>query len=712
MATLEKIRSKSVLLVVIIALALLAFILGDAITNGRNLFGNNTTVAKVGDEKIEYPEYQRKQQELSQQIEEGRRQNPQQYANFDSQVLAAQAIEQLIDERMVSNAVEATGIKTSPELLRFFMIENPQTMIPEMQQLLTSMQQSGVAVRTPEEAYMVIFQPQTYGLTERQVQPFQTAWLALENRYSQLIGQMIYMNLFNQTFKANNLDVAAMRRDYVASAGVKVAKKPYGELDEKTYPVSDDEIKKAYEAKKEAYAVDEETKEISFISVNVAPSGKDMEEASLLAATVVEELKGGNVSKETRKNGLDVQRHDMRLSDIRDYALKAFVETAPVDSVSVLQSNSRGFKIAKLNSRSNRVDSLEVSSISVLGNGDVVASVLQYANSGLPLDSINKQFPIDSVMYAAPQWVALYNADGTAPKNLGLQESVYDSLYNSNGSYMVIDQQEGAAVLAAVKQKSAPKTVVEYETVDYILHPSDATLADALQKLQKFVADNNTAAKFVENAQAAGYNAMDVTLTPSTPAVPMGFGRYFPDSRSLVHWVIMDGKDGEVSKIYQSKDPASPNLYVAAVLDTYKDYKPWNNKAVKEELTAQVRREKAGDAMVKQYSKGSVEAAAQAMQVEPVEIASLQSTKRDMTVTDAKVKGKIMGSKPSNKVMVVKGDDGVYAYVITSMVEEPVEMSDEQFANMFLQLHRVDQSAALRGNKKVENRIFKFEQAE
>ena len=700
------------MLVVIIAVALLAFILGDAITNGRNLFGNNTTVAKIGNEKIEIQDYQRKQQELSQQIEEARRQNPQQYANYDSQVLSQQAIQQLIDELLVKDAVDRVGIKSSPELLRFFMIENPNTMIPEMQSLLTTMNQNGLRVTSPQEAYQVLFQPQNYGLTERQVEPYQKVWIGIEARYGELIAQMVYMNLLNNTFKANDLDVAAMKRDYVASAKVKVAKKPYGELDEKTYPVSDEEIKNAYNKQKELYALDEKTKEISFISVNVAPSGKDMEEASLLAATVVKELKGSGVTKETRKNGLDIQRHDMRMDDVRDGMLKAFLQSAPIDSVSVLTSNAQGFRVAKINSRNQRVDSLELSSISVQGNKEMIQSVLAYANSGLSLDSINTRFSADSVAYQAPQWIALYNAEGNAPKFLGLQESVYDSLYNSNGSYMIIDQTEGMAVLATVNKKSSPKEIVEYETVDYVLHPSEATLADARQKLQKFITDNNTAEKFVKNAPAAGYNPMDLAITPSTPAIPMGYGRFYPDSRSLTRWVVMDGKDGEVSKIYQSKDAASPNLYVAAVLDTYEDYVPWDNKTVKEQLTAQVRREKAGDAMVKKYSKASVEEAAAAMQVEPVEIESLQSNKRDMTVTDSKVKGRIMGSKASNKVQVVKGDDGVYAYIITGMTEEPVQMPDEQFAQMFLQLHQVNPSAVLRGTKKVENNMYKFEQGE
>ena len=62
MATLEKIRSKSVFLIVIIGLALLAFIVGVALTNSRNIFGEHTTIAKVGSTKIDFTDYQRKRE--------------------------------------------------------------------------------------------------------------------------------------------------------------------------------------------------------------------------------------------------------------------------------------------------------------------------------------------------------------------------------------------------------------------------------------------------------------------------------------------------------------------------------------------------------------------------------------------------------------------------------------------------------------------------
>ena len=69
MATLEKIRSKSILLFTIIIVALLAFILGDFFTSGRSLFGNGTTVAKIGDHEIDVQLYQQRLNQVNQQLQ-------------------------------------------------------------------------------------------------------------------------------------------------------------------------------------------------------------------------------------------------------------------------------------------------------------------------------------------------------------------------------------------------------------------------------------------------------------------------------------------------------------------------------------------------------------------------------------------------------------------------------------------------------------------
>lgn len=708
MATLEKIRSKSVLLVVIIALALLAFILGDAITNGRNLFGNNTTVAKVGKEKIDIQEYQQQRQKIEEARKLGFYNDIQ-----DEQLVGHMALQELMSERMVKAAAEELGIKSSPELLRYYMIENPIP-TPEMASFMTNLQQMGLPVTSIDQAYTIIFQPQTVGLTERQVEPFQRAWIAMEAKYNDYIISKIYQDLLSNTNRANKLDIAAMRNDYAQAATVRVAKKALGEIDEKAYSVSDDELKKAYEERKEVFKLDETTKEISFITVDVLPSANDKEAAKQLANKVITELRTpAGLTKETQKNGLDVQEHETSIAAITNGSLKIFLQNAPVDSVAMLSNNDNGFNAVKLLDREVKVDSLQISVIQVMDNGNLVARVTEYANSGLPLDSINTVFG-DSVMYNKPEWRELYPANGMTMKNLGLEEEVYETLFNSNGQYVELMKEQGVALLGTVAEKSSPKEIVKYETVDYTLHPSEGTIADAREKLQKFLTANNTAEKFEKNAKSAGYTAEEMAISPSLPAIPQNYMGFYPDSRSLVRWIVVDGKDGEVSKIYQTRDLANPRLYAAAIVKTYKDYMPWDSRTAKKMLSEQVRRQKAGESMVKQYSKGSVDEAAEAMGEIAMNIPAIKAGNTGGVVTDAKVRGRIMGSKASDKVQVVNGDDGVYAYVITEVRQDeiPENMTDEQFEQIFLGKHQFDPFNALRGKKKVEINIYKFEQGE
>ena len=67
MAALEKIRKRAVLLTVVIGVALLAFILGDLINSGQAFFGDGNTIVKVGDEKIDAMEFQKRYEEISAQ---------------------------------------------------------------------------------------------------------------------------------------------------------------------------------------------------------------------------------------------------------------------------------------------------------------------------------------------------------------------------------------------------------------------------------------------------------------------------------------------------------------------------------------------------------------------------------------------------------------------------------------------------------------------
>lgn len=707
MATLEKIRSKSVLLIVIIGLALLAFIVGDALTNSRNLFGNGTTVAKVGSEKIDYTEYSAKREELNNRLEEARKQNPQQVANFDSQQLAQMAIDQLIDEKLLDAAVDELGIRVTGDQLRFYMLDNPVSEM--MQDLLRSMQQNGMNIQTPQQAFEVIFNPKRNGLTDANVEPYQRLWLAVEQDTKKQVARNTYARILQSSIKANDLDKKAMYNDFVATKQLSLAYVPYGNLDEKKYPVSDAEMKALYDKEKNRFKVNEPTKSVSFIAVTVTPSDADRKKSQELSQQVLREMRdsAAQLSKDLKKEGINVNHREVRGIDLYG-ATKDYVARAPKDSVSIISENIQGFTAIRMGKRSTMVDSIQINIVQVAGD-KLPSRVLAALNGGLAVDSIATKFPADSVASQKEQWLQLFTAAG---RTQAIEDSQLDSLINAGGKYITLMSQPQGAVIAQLVKKSNPKEIYEFDEITYELKPSTKTVNDAREKLEKFISANNTPEKFTANASKSGYTAMPCELTQSSPAMP-SMGGLYPDSRQVVRWVMIDGSAGEVSHIYESKDAKNPMFYAVAIEAEYDDFTPLSNKKVKDYITDKVRRSKAGDEMVKKFTAAgtTIEQIAAAMNVEPQEVEDFRFG-RNARVRDAGVTGKIAGTKAGTKVIVVKGDDGVYAYRVNGDKTEQFEYNDANYKQQFMRGLGLDLRQMLRGGKKIENNAYKFEAGE
>ncbi len=707
MATLEKIRSKSVLLIVVIGVALLAFIVGDALTNSRNLFGDHTTVAKIGDKKIDYTDYIQRREELNNRLEQARKQNPAQYANYDTQLMSQLALDELVAERLLDQAADNAGIETSGEQLRFFVMDNPIN--PRIQELIQQLNASGLSVSTPQQAYEVIFNPKRNGFTDAQMAPFQRAWVAMESETKQMIKRQQYQRLLYGTVKANDLDKKALYNDYVSTSNVNMAFHPYGQLDAEKYKVSDADIKAAYDSDKSIFKVNEPTKDVMFIAVNIVPSTADRENARMLAVSTMESLRdsAGQVGKDLKKEGVAVTRRQLRASDLPLGAVREYVLSASADSAKIVSENIKGFTIVKMGRRTQAMDSIQLNIVQVAGD-KLPSKVLASLNSGLPADSVSKKFGADSVMAQPAQWIPLFTAQGPTR---AIEPAQLDSLVNAGGKYITLMSSPQGSVLASVAKRNAPVDIYEYDEVTYELKPSVKTVNGEREKLEKFLDQNQDLKSFAANAAKAGYTIQDFSLSESSPAVPRmaGLNSYYPDSRQVVRWVMIDGNPGEVSHIYESKDAMTPALYAAAVVSKYDDYVPLTNKDVKTFATDKARRDKAGEEMIKQYQPkaGSMAGVAQAMAVESTNNPTFRFGYNPQ-VADAKVLGRIAGSKPG-KVVLVKGDNGVYAYQVASQGKEEFPFNDQQYEQQYFQLVNPNMGGMLKGAREYVNNIYKFE---
>ena len=632
MATLEKIRSKSVFLIVVIGIALLAVIVGDAITNGRSLFGSGSTIASLGDAKVDISEYQS-------------RLNMYQEANPDADVqeLSQATIDALINEKLLDAAAKKLGVEVSDEQTTYYIMEQP------LQPMQLFMNTYGRAVQqmypnaqlTPTLMYNIIFTPEKYGLSADQTEGLKQAWIAMEKETKAAAARNIYMQLLYATIQPNDLDKKALFAQNTDSYTVDVARKAFGELDKKKYPVSDADIKAEYDKNKNMFMVKELTKTVGFIAYSVKPSDADIKLAKELQAAALKSVKAGQpLAKDLQKQGVRFDTRTATTANAGDYQLSSFLKGAPVDSVALFDRGG-SFRIVKLVGNSAANDSLEVAFVQVMK--DQVAAVTADIKAGMALDSLSGKYSADQVGVSPAQWVSIQNEQ--ARQQLGSVSSTFVAALDTVGAGAILTAQETpeGSVLAYVKNAKPKVSVYTYEDTYYDLYPSDETIDAATEALSKYAASHNTPAKFAEGAQKAGYMHQSVPVSASLPAFSAGMnpmnGRasYYPKSREVVQWVMTEGEPGMASPVFSNEDMQQPVLYIALVEDEYDDYAPYTDSLVKESLEAKVRASKAGDAMVKQYSgKGNIQATAQAMGV-PVVTDSQVRFQGSMNVPDAAV---------------------------------------------------------------------------
>ena len=228
MATLEKIRSKSVLLLVIVGAALLAFIIGDFFTSGRTLFGTGTTIAKVDGNKIDIQEFQRRVQEASQQAQA-------QNQRMDNAVLQQQVLNSMIAEKLFENEINDLSLTVTDQ-------ELTEMMVGKNSQYVDRMVQQQLGVPDAKTAHDMAFNPTKYGMQQAQAQQLQAYWLDLEKSVERMILQQKFQNLFAGTLVANELDAKALYDDNASTSHVVYAKQDYSTLKDEDFEASEIDI--------------------------------------------------------------------------------------------------------------------------------------------------------------------------------------------------------------------------------------------------------------------------------------------------------------------------------------------------------------------------------------------------------------------------------------------------------------------------------------
>ena len=689
MAVLEKIRSKSVFLLVVIGVALLAFIIGDFLNSGRSFFGAGTTVAKVDGTKISITDFQRRYEQYNQQLQASNQ-------KVDGAVVQNQVLQDMVTEQLLEEEAEALGIDVTDAEITEAM--TGQGAVPAVVQMARQL-----GLESPAQLHDLVFNPGKYGAQDADVAQVRAQWLEMEkNVTNQLKYQKIGV-LLSGAIQANDLDKEAIAADMSTASTVDLVNVPYSSLDNKDFPVSDEELQARYEKEKSQFKTEDEIRKIHYIAVNIVPSQDDLAKAQKLFNSVDSTLRVTTGVESVRNiSELTINQRTVRSNDV-DAATREFIASAAEGAVSAPRFRSDEHSLVKLLSKKMDVDSVNVDMLQVQGAKKVQDSVLNLLNSGKPFAEV-----ADNKVAGGQQnmWMNLMQM-GVDSKSVEAKKK----LLAAGSEYFVIDSNDNAALIYRVNEKKAPKQMYEIAEVSYKVFPSDETIDNLRAGLQKYISANNTAKLFADNAIASGYQALEAEVTAETPQI-----NGIESTRKEVQWAF-GAEKGSVSSIY---DKEGNDKMIAVALDDIipAGYMPLSDSGVRSVIETKVRNDKKGEKLLADYKGKASDLAgyAKLMNV-PVDTAVTITFSQDFIPVLRNMESKLTAEAPYAKQGSlngpVKGDQGVFVYKVVKNEKSSTQMTPEQLAqrySMSMGSAAVSRMAVeiLKENKDIVNNLIDF----
>ncbi|WP_418800864.1 peptidylprolyl isomerase [Porphyromonas sp.] len=554
MATLQKIRNRAGLLIIVVGVALLAFIIGDGLRSGSSLLQDNKMVAlKIDGKKVKYDEYQ---QLLTERTEPYERQRQGKLTDQDRVQISNQLAQELIADYVLEQEAKAIGLRVTPAEVSALIFGEG---LPTSQLAAQFFSQFGVDMSNPEQIRSIMSDLDLNKVkslpAEQQsmVLSVRNQWLETEKQIrSQRLSEKLNA-LLTRSYAINSLD-----EKYTTGLGtrtVAVVRTPSTILPNDQVKVTDQQVRAYYDSHKQMYAFPFEQAKVNYYSTLVRPSEADYAAAKaevdsarmqLLATTtpekVVRNYENGNAYK----------------TYFTDKELEQFLSTQP-NAMTMLREGAIGsvnepvivndsYTLIKLIDRKQAPEEVKVNII--------------------PLDSTNAP-KADSLIAAIQsgsatlaQVVATYSMDDQTKANggylinpdqyTGMPDSTFteaelfgmglDTLNKAPINQFVKMERPGTTLLL---RKTAPSASVNHYKIAQLTVPinfSEETFRKEQAKINEIFTSNKKFGEMMDEAQKAGLSVIRGEYVNSTSAALASI----PNSREIVSWALRS-KAGTVS---------------------------------------------------------------------------------------------------------------------------------------------------------------------
>ncbi|MCQ2058493.1 MAG: SurA N-terminal domain-containing protein [Bacteroidaceae bacterium] len=567
MATLQKIRSKGPLLLIVIGLALFAFIAGDA----WKMFKPNQGVAMVGSingKKISALEFQEAVERYTKIIE---------FVNYgvslseaDQNSIQDEVWQTLVRKYVIEEEATKAGITvTDAEIMAI--VEAGQN--PILSQTPFVNQETGLfdanTLRSFLSTYSMLDASQLSAEELAYCESLYSFWEYIEEtlRQNQYVSK--YMNIVgNGVTTTNKFAVDDSYKARVRKNDVVVALLPFTSIDESNIQVTESELKAKYNKMKDVTFQVSESRDIRYIDVEIMPSQKDKDDLLAEVKQNADELSSvtSDYSAFVRMAQSEVSYVDLPFTTNRfpQDVVKRF------DSVKVgnvygpyFNAEDNTYNAFKLISKISAYDSIQYRMIQVIGdsNEDIAQrsdSIVKALKAGADFETLAAKYQQTGLS----QWIssAMYESSSLNSQDVQLISQLI-SMNKKEIRPIEIGQVKLVAQVTAQKNKvNKYKAAVIKRTVDF----SSETADKAYDDLSNFVATNNSLEALKANARLNGYSLVEVPDFYSSRHIVGGVEK----TKDLLRW-IFQAKEGEISKIYEC-GAENDHLMIAAVENVHK----------------------------------------------------------------------------------------------------------------------------------------------
>ncbi|MDR1675088.1 MAG: SurA N-terminal domain-containing protein [Tannerella sp.] len=676
MATLEKIRNLSGLLVGVVGLALFAFIIGDFLNSGSSYFRTPPDqVAKIEGTAINYNYYQSRIEEMTNVYKMGNNTGnlPEEYL-----IQIRQSVyNSLVQEIVLNEALDRLGIKvTSEELFDMVQGENVSPMVQQIP-LFTDPQTGMFSKARALNILKTIENPEAVPQEQRaEIESLRNYWLFWERNIKQQRLQEKYTALLAKALVANPLDAKNAYEGGLESSDIVFAMQSYATVADSLVSVSDAEAKKLYEQRREQFR-QKESRIMDYISVDIRPSEDDFSKVSEDIEKVKEELAVTHTIAEMVNIHPEMKYVDAFKSEKAwDLDIATFVAKAEINEVEGPVFKDDSYRLYKLVDKTVAPDSVKVSHIFLPEQPgvDVAAqadSLLNVLKAGGSFEELSTRYSADQQSVERGGEVGWFTEE-IALTQIG--EDFRSAIFSAPLNQPVITKTTFGTHIIKITEKTAD--VPKYKVADLTLQvtPSTKTYGLIYNELNQFLAKNNTPEKISQSARDAGYSLVpNVRITTEDRMIGS-----VPDSRQVVRWAFESTRKDEISTIFECKNNFVIVIRKGALQEGYQSF-----ASVAPMLKYELIARKKGEEIVKGLKAKNLQtldAYAQAMNATPdtVKFINMNTSRITGIGLEPALNAEITYAPVNQLSGPVIGTNGVYVFIVTNRVKETREYDESQ----------------------------------